>query len=83
MDDKNVLSIEKLENGYEVSVCDPKVAAANKKGKGGWQDPMKDYAFKTVEEVVAFITEHLDTLEPPPDADEEYASEFKRQSGDE
>ena len=76
----DVLRVEKLENGYEVSICDPKIQEANNKPKTPWQDPWKEYAFTTSQEVVAFITEHLDSLKPPPDADEEYASEFQRQT---
>lgn len=73
-----VLRIEKLENGYEVEICDPKIQAANDKPKSNWQDPWKGYAFTTAEEVKNFVGEHLDSLKPPPDADAEYASAFKK-----
>lgn len=77
-----VVRIEKLENGYEVEICDPKIRAENDKPKTSWQDPWKGYAFTTKEEVVAFITEHLDSLKPPPDADAEYSKAFKDASED-
>jgi len=74
--DNQVLRIDKLENGYEVSICDPKIMEANAKSKGRYQEPWKDYAFRDVEGVKQFIGEHLDSLKPPPDADTEYSSAF-------
>lgn len=76
----SILRIEKLENGYEVEVCDPAIMAANEKPKSNWKDPWKSYAFKSSDEVKTFIGEHLDSLKPPPDADTEYKQEFKRQA---
>jgi len=78
MSGDTVLRIEKLENGYEVEICDPKVQAANSKPKTTWQDPWKGYAFTTAGEVVTFITQHLESLKPPPDADTEYGDAFKQ-----
>ncbi len=78
MSGDTVLRIEKLENGYEVEICDPKIQAANDKPKSSWQDPWKGYAFTTAEEVKNFVGEHLDSLKPPPDADEEYGAAFKQ-----
>lgn len=75
---ESVCRIEKLENGYEVEICDPKIQAANEKPKSGYQSPWKGYAFTTAEEVKNFVGEHLDSLKPPPDADAEYASSFKQ-----
>lgn len=62
-----VLKIEKLENGYEVEVKDPKVVAENEKPNKGktlaaWQDPWKAYAFTTDKEVIEFIKRHLASL---------------------
>ncbi len=73
-----VLRVEKLENGYEVEVCDEKIMASNEKPKSTWQDPWKGYAFKTAKDAVAFIGEHLDSLKPPPDAETEYGTAFKQ-----
>lgn len=78
----DVLRIEKLENGYEVSICDPKITAANSKPKSNWQDPWKEYAFTTADEVKNFVGEILDKLKPPPDADEEYSSAFAEATKD-
>lgn len=58
---EDIVRIEKLENGYEVEVCDP----SNKPAKAGvYQDPWKAYAFATKEEVVKFLTKVLDKLAP-------------------
>lgn len=61
------LRIEKLENGYEVEIRDPKISAENDKpSKKGeikpWKDPWKSYAFSTDKEVIAFVTRHLASL---------------------
>lgn len=71
-----VLRIEKLENGYEVEICDEKILASNEKPKSTYADPWKGYAFTTVDEVSAFVAQHLDALKPPPDADKEYGDAF-------
>ena len=73
-----IIRVEKLENGYEVEICDPKIMAANEKPKSSWQDPWKGYAFTTAKEAVAFMAEHMDSLQPPPSADKEYSDAFKQ-----
>jgi hypothetical protein len=78
-----ILRIEKLTNGYEVEVCDPKIMEANRKPKSVYEDPWKGYAFTTAEEVKTFIGAHLDSLTPPPGVDEEYAQAFQEASEDE
>lgn len=80
---ETVLRIEKLQNGWEVEINDPKIMEENRKPKSNWKDPSKAYAFATSKEVSDFIAEHLDSLEPPPDADEEFGTEFKRQTEEE
>ena len=54
----------------------------SEKPKAAWKDPWKGYAFTSAEEVKNFVGEHLDKLKPPPDADEEYETEFARQTGE-
>lgn len=78
-----VLRVEKLENGYEVEVCDPKIMAENEKPKGSYKDPWKGYAFTTAGEAVAFIGQHLESLKPPPDAEKEYGDAFKQATSEE
>jgi hypothetical protein len=80
---ESVLRIEKLENGYEVEVCDPTILAENEKPKTAYKSPWKGYAFTTAEEVKNFVGEHLDSLKPPPDADAEYGSAFAKASSEE
>ena len=72
---ESVLRIEKLTNGYEVEIRDPKIVAENAKPKSNWQDPWKGYAFKTAEETAAFVGAVLDKLAPP-DAGDEFAAAF-------
>ncbi len=74
-----VARIEKLENGYEVEVCDPAVDKANKNPKTPWKDPWKHYAFSTSKEVIAFLTKVLDDLKPPKD---DMATNFQRATED-
>ena len=76
----DILRIEKLANGYEVEICDPKIQEANGKPKSDWANPWVGYAFSTAAEVVAFVTLHLESLKPEPDDDEVYGQEFARQA---
>lgn len=79
-----VCRIEALENGYTVSVRDPKVDKENAKKNSTWQDPWKEYAFSSADEVKKFIGLHLDNLKPPPSDDAEYGAAFAQaaQEGD-
>lgn len=83
MSGDTVLRIEKLENGYEVEICDPEIQAANQKPKTAWKDPWKGYACTDVAQVVALIEAHLDKLKPPPGASEEYAAAFNEANKEE
>lgn len=73
-----VVRIERLANGYEVELKDPKIVEQNNKpSKGGslgaYKDPHVAYAFKTVEEVIAFLQKNLDKAMPMDD----YATSFE------
>ena len=72
-----VCRIEKLVNGYEVYLLDPKIAKANTEkdddDKQPYRDPMRGYMFKTVGEVLKFLRDNLDKVEMPDD----YESSFK------
>lgn len=61
--------IERVANGYEVEVSDP--AIKPKKGEL-YTESRKEYVFKTVSEVLSFLTKNLDTALPA----EEYESAF-------
>ena len=78
-----VLKIEKLENGYEVSVIDESIVKSNEKSKNGWKDPWKEYAMATVAEVREFVGKHLDKLKPPPDAETSFKQGFNQSESDE
>ena len=79
-DDDEVLKIERLQNGYEVSVVDEKIVAANNKPQSKYESPWKSYAFPDVAAVVKFIEASLAALKPPPKADDVYAEAFKQAS---
>lgn len=63
--------IERMQNGYEVSLSDPKIVKANntrdKNGYTPYRDPTVEYAFKDVDEVLAFLKENLDKALPAND----------------
>lgn len=73
---ESILSVEKLVNGYTVSVQDSKIIAANKKPNSTYQDPCKEYAFTTSKDVAAFVAKNLDSLPPPMSDDEMYDEAF-------
>jgi hypothetical protein len=75
MDD--IVRIERLENGYEVEVLDPKIAESNAKPTGGYQDPYKAYAFDDIEKMLTFLREVLPKIDVPTSKDT-YAAEFKK-----
>lgn len=61
--------IERVANGYEVEVNDPAVS----KGKGDlYVDRRKEYVFKSIDEVLSFLTKNLDKALPA----DEYDSAF-------
>lgn len=62
-----VCRIERLANGFEVEISDPKIVAANQKrnsSTGTWRDPMIGYSFKSVKEVCDFLSKNLDKALP-------------------
>lgn len=65
--------IERVANGYEVEVTDPELKAKNEgKSMLSYSSPTKDYVFKTVDEVLTFLTKNLDKALPA----DEYDSSF-------
>lgn len=77
--------IERAENGYTVSMTDPKLEAANRKRstKGDvyapYVDPQKEYVFTDLKAVMAFLTANLDKALPKVD----YDSAFELMTDDE
>ena len=73
--------IERIANGYEVEVTDPKLAKQNE-GKsmlGAYKSPMREYAFKSIEEVLTFLEKNLDKALPA----DEYDSSFDEAAAEE
>lgn len=78
-----VCRVERLANGYEVELTDPKIVeqnnSASKLGSGSkpWRDPKVCYAFKTVKEVLDFLSKHLETALPMNEYENSFAEAAK------
>jgi hypothetical protein len=75
--------IDRKANGYCVQVTDPAIVAKNNKrdsGKGytPYQSPEREYIFKSVDEVVKFITKNLDKALPKDEAVDSFESAFDK-----
>lgn len=62
--------IERVANGYEVEVSEP--ASSSKKTTDMYVDRRKEYVFKSIDEVLSFLTKNLDKALPQ----DEYDSAF-------
>jgi hypothetical protein len=64
-----IVRIEKLDNGFEVEICDQKARAKNKKPGAGltYTNPWRSYAFRTTAEVCKFLEKNLDKAVPTDD----------------
>lgn len=60
--------IERMRNGFEVTVTDPKIVKQNntkdKNGYTPYKDPQVEYGFKNVKEVLTFLEENLEKALP-------------------
>lgn len=63
--------IERVANGYEVEVSEPALSP-KKDANVLYQDRRKEYVFKTIDEVLSFLTKNLDKALPQ----DEYDSAF-------
>lgn len=74
----NRICIERNQNGFEVTVTDPKVVEANDKARQNdnysWKDPEVEYQFATKQQVLDFIDASFDKALP----EEEYSSVFDK-----
>lgn len=81
-----IVKIERLANGYEVEMTDPKIVAQNNKptkdGIGRWKDPKVCYAFKTVDEVLKFLSKNLETAMPMDDYENSFNEAAKEENDD-
>jgi hypothetical protein len=73
----DIIRIERLENGYEVSVIDEKIQEKNHKPNSMWDDPWRCYAFETSEAVLKFLGTVIDTIKTPPKPDAVFAKAFE------
>lgn len=72
---ETIIRVEKLQNGYSVSLDDPKIVKANRardtSGKSNvstpWRDPRVTYAFKDGAAAAKFIAENIDKIVPDSD----------------
>jgi hypothetical protein len=71
--------IEKVANGFTVSMKDPDIVKANQKRNSGksnslgmWKDPHKSFVFDSVEEVLTFLQKTLPKALPS----DEFGSTF-------
>lgn len=72
----DVLRVGKTENGFGVTVTDPKIQEKNRKDDTPFEDADKEFVFKTAQEVKDFVGKIIDGLEVE-DAADDFANEFK------
>jgi hypothetical protein len=70
--------IERMANGYSVTVKDPKLVKENAKPNGRYVNPEREYAFKTVAEVKKFLDKNLDKALPNDDPDPSFDATFDK-----
>lgn len=71
------IRIERLQNGFEVTMRDPDIVKSNDaaSGKGGpsaYKNPNLEYAFTTSKEVLDFVKANIDKALP----DDDYSDAF-------
>ena len=67
------VKIERLENGFEVELDDPKIVKANQTAKTGeWKNPSREYAFQTIAQGMDLLSRNLEKALPESD----YSSAF-------
>lgn len=76
--DDTIVRIRKIDNGFVICACDPKIQAANRDPKKPYRDPECEYAFDTFEKVIKWLKANVDTLVPEPDDQSEYANSFDK-----
>ena len=73
--------IERAANGFEVELADPKIVARNKQ-KGQYNNPQVTYVFRTVAEVLAFLTKTLETALPMGEYDATFSKALEESDDD-
>ncbi len=74
-----IVRIRKIDNGFIVCACDPKIQADNRKTPSKpYRNPECEYAFDSFEKVIKWLKANVDNLVPEPDDDSEYESAFNQ-----
>ena len=74
--------IERVANGYEVEVLEP-ASSTKKDANVLYQDRRKEYVFKTVDEVLGFLTKNLDKALPADEYDSAFDDAVEEMDDDE
>lgn len=56
--------IERMANGYEVEINDPKIVAENQKPNSRWRDPQVSFSFNKIEDLLEFLKKSLEKALP-------------------
>jgi len=79
-----VCKVDKKNNGWVVTMNDPKIVEANRKRKtdlkevSPYRDPEQSFVFQTVDQVLEFLKNNLDKTKPVDD----YSSSFQAASAE-
>lgn len=81
------IEIERVANGYEVEICDPKIIAQNEKSMAekytsAYKDPKVCYVFKTDKEVLDFLSKNIGTALPMGEYDAGFDAAVKEEEDD-
>ena len=74
--------IERLANGYEVTLRDPKIVKENAKPNSKYRNSTREYVFKTLPELLAFLKKNLDKALPPDEFGSAFDSAVAAATGD-
>lgn len=72
------IRINRAQNGYTISMTDPKIVAENDKSKGPWKDPNVTFICDDIDKGLQFIKENLDKAFP----ENEFDSTFDKAAKD-
>lgn len=81
------IEIERVANGYEVEICDPKIMAQNEKSmaekySSSYKDPKVCYVFKTEKEVLDFLSKNMSKALPVDAYDAGFDAAMKEEDDD-
>jgi len=81
------IEIERVANGYEVEISDPKIMKRNEESgkneyESGYKDPKVCYVFKTEKEVMDFLAKNMSKALPKSEYDMAYDAATKEENDD-